>query len=276
MIVFTAPFVLSEASAGRPLTHARIGWQTHIRDRALGAAAVTVSSEDPDGPRDAPLRPDTAEYWQPSALPATWQVDLGASLDFDYVGLARHSIGSSACSLLVETSPDALVWTTFAAALAPADDAPILLLDASRSARHVRLTLSGAGAIPKLAVVYVGQILAMYRPVYAGQVPVPIGRQTSLTQMLTRGGQFLGQSYRRLGVKGTAGPFKNLDPAWVRESFEPFAKNARKYPYFYAWRPQTYPLEVGFVWTDKDIAAKNSGKRELMDVAWPYQGVGNE
>src|SRR4051812_32059239 len=89
MIVYPAALVLS---AVMPLNNARIGYQTYTKDKT--ATSVVVSSESATGARDNPLRNDTVEYWEPTALPATWQFDFGSLSPIDYVGIAGHNIGS--------------------------------------------------------------------------------------------------------------------------------------------------------------------------------------
>jgi hypothetical protein len=86
MIIYPPALVLSVST---PLTKPRIGWQTHTRTAVIGD--ITVSTEAADGPRDAPLRPDTFEYWLPTAMPATWTINLGAT---EGCGLRRDSIPS--------------------------------------------------------------------------------------------------------------------------------------------------------------------------------------
>lgn len=476
MISYPSSFALA---ATVPLRNPRFCWQTYTFD--LSASNVVVSSEVAGGPRDAPLRPDTAAYWQPSALPATWVLDLGALSDVDYVGIAGHTIGSTASSVgvyLGETSDfaarvtlpgvagnyasspdsvantitgdieirmklslpswtpglnislvdksngsfnyrlimtaanvlrldvevggsllipactvatgfaagstnwikatrsaatgntnfysssDGITWNQMGAAnvastagniqtftfplsigsgvgmlsgvvyyadirnaigatvpvatfdpsagvtdgtsfvsgtgetwtinrsggtparlinprfggadVAPVDDSPIVFLDAQRSARYLQVSLAGAGAtMPKIAVVYVGKALAMTQEVEpSGFTPVNMARQTVLKRSMSRGGQFLGQGYRRNGVAGQVA-FKYLDPEWYRAYFEPFAKSARRYPYFYIWWPEHYPTEVAYVWSDKDIVGKYQGQREWMQVGFNMQGIGN-
>lgn len=280
MIVFPSGFVLSEVAAGRPLTHPRIGYQTYTFD--LDASDVTVSSEAADGPKDAPLRPDTGEAWQPTSLPATWLLDLGTSRDLDYIGVAGHNIGSCAALILIETStgsfagsPPAQVWDQFSEDVAPADDAPILFLDDSRIARYIRITISGSGDIPRLAVVYIGEVLAMQRPIYAGHAPITLSRDTVLHQSLSSGGQFLGQGYRRNGVAGAAS-FRHLTSDWYRANFDPFVKAARRFPFFWGWRPATFPLEVGYVWSPADIRPSNMGIQDFMMVSFDMVGIGHE
>lgn len=280
MVVFSNGFLLAAAATAFPLTHARIGYQNWLRD--LLAASVTVSSEDDEGPKDSPLRPDTAEFWQPTSLPATWTVDLGTSRDVDYVGIAGHTLGSSGCAVKVETSdrsvagsPSAQVWTTFALEISPGDDAPLLFLDDSIIARDVRLTITGGSTMPQIGVVYAGEVLAMQRPIYGGHSPMTLSRETILTRNLSRGGQFLGQSFRRHGMSGSAS-WRHLEPDWYRDNFDPFVKAARQYPFFFAWRPADYPLEVAYAWVLDDIRPSNMGLRGFMQVGINMHGIGHE
>ncbi len=476
MIVYPAAFV---ASAVHPLTHARIAWHDLARELALDGNDVTVSSETVAGPRDAPLRPDTAEFWQAAGLPATWDLDLGSLQSIDYVGLAGHTIGSSgatvSCKVSTDgdfaahallpgttsnyvktpdaaalditgdidlraraaliakrqatgqvswefrvdattgnlsfawsadgtavsvmtsdaavgasdgtalwvrvtfdvddgagnksarfyTSTDGVTWnqigttqttagttslfsstselslgaieagataplngklyyaevrsgiggsvvaefdpendathgaTSFvsgggetwtvnqsgspAAAIVhhrlggevmPGDDAPILFLDTARSAQYVRIGLTGS-TVPRIAVIRAGVALAMTRPIYAGVTPILFQRRTVKKASVSRGGQFLGQSIRRHGITGSVS-FRHLQAAWMRTTFDQFVRSARSYPYFIAWRPQTFPNEVGYVWTEDDIRPDNMGTRDLMQVSWSYEGIGHD
>ncbi len=272
MIVFSSAFVLSQAAAGQPLTHPRIGYQSWLED--LLDEDITASSVTDEGPKDMPLRPDTHNYWRPAALPATWVADLGETRDVDYVGVVG-TIGSSRASLLVETSIDDGVWVALGAEVQPQDDAPILFLDTSRQARKVRLTVQGVGAVPRIASVYAGEILAMPRPIYGGHSPLTLSRDTVLEGTLSRGGQFLGQDFRRHGVSG-AFDFRHLTAAFYRASFEPFVKAIRNRPYFIGWRPATFPLEVAYVWTLEDIRPQNMGLRDFLAVSVPARGIGHE
>lgn len=484
---------------GRSLKNALIGYQTYTFD--LTAAAVTADDTD-DGPKDAPLRPDTAEFWETPSLPATWVLDLGQARTIDYVALAGHTLGSNGCTIQIDASDDDLdayvrlpgdtsnyistphssaiasamlfdfeieiwaaaddwspaatqtlasklgseagadqswhlslrsdgalrfrtsvdgtngtnnhstipvsadpgeklgilvtydssggspsdaqitfytatdqdnpdwvqlgapvsysgggslfantlpielgsrnsgavpfagkiykfvlrgsigaptdtvhfdaadgatgattvqhgspgeTWTInrlgspaaqlinnetanlFSDSHAPADDSPIVFLDAPVSARYVRLRVTGSGStMPRVAVIYVGAALAMERAIRGGgHAPITLSRQSVLHRSLSRGGQFLGQGFRRNGLAGAVA-FQNLSQDWVREDFEPFVEHARSLPYFFAWRPQTHPDEVAFVWTGEDIVPNYQGLSSLMQVSWNMQGIGSE
>lgn len=275
MIVFglTAADDIATAT-GRPLTHARILWQN--RARGLTAASVDASSETAEGPRDAPLRPETWEFWEPVALPATWQVDLGADYEIDAIGIAAHTLGTSLVRIAVSAGLSEDIDTDdhlplFAEPIAPADDEPLLLLDVPRSARFVRLTLTEEtteAVPPRIAVFSAGVALAMERAIYGGHPPITLQRETVLHQALSRGGQFLGQGFRRHGLV-TSVAFSNLSAAWVRSELDPFIESARSEPYFFAWRPASFPDEVAFAWTREDIRPVNMDRRGArMSVSW--------
>lgn len=486
MIIYPQALVLSEQEEGRPLTYPRIGYQTWTRESGV---TVSASSEIAGGPRDAPLRPDTAEYWEPESLPATWTVDLGSARDIDYVGIAGHTLGSNGAALEVRLSEDTdfdshvslpgeagdyastpdsadisitgdldlrvkqaatdytpaaeevllgkwnttgnqrsyrlsiltsgvlrLAWSAdgaaeitkdstaatalsdatkkwlratldvdngaagndvkfwmsddgvawsqlgstvttggttsvfdgtaalelsghsggtalhyagkiyyaevrngiggavaaafdpdqgengdtsfqaetgetwtinqdgvlhadlvvrrFAFELQPDDDAPLVFLDTMRTARHMQLTVSGP-TVPQIAVVYVGELLAMPRRVAGGYQPITLSRETMLTRALSRGGQFLGQSFRRMGVVGSAA-FQHLDEDWYRANFDPFVKSARRFPFFFMWNPEQFPGEVVYGWCEQDIRPAYMNVVNQIEVNFPIVGIGNE
>lgn len=274
MIVASRPLILSPADSTVSLTHSRILWENRARFDVVDASNVTVSSETDEGPRDAPLTPDTATYWQGSSLPATWLVDLGQSYPINCVGLV-HTLGSSRAAVVPELSPDASVWTEIADDMMPANDAPLMLLGATQNARYLRLTFSGStGSVPPaISVVYVGLALAMEKPLSGGYPPIDTSRETVLNRELSIGGQFLGQDFQRKGVTGSV-TYRRLTRAWVRESFDPFVLSARRYPYFFAANPEDFPEEVAYVWAHKDIRPVYMGQLTDQEVSWEHSGIG--
>jgi hypothetical protein len=248
-----------------------IGYQSWVMDREDDD--ISVSSELSTGPKDAILRPDTFEHWQGDALPATLTIDLGQARSVDYVGIAGHTIGTDDASVLVEYSSDDINYTTFADSASPAGNTPLLFLDEEISRRYWRITLTGSGDVPKIAVIYIGQVLVMLRKIYGGHSPAVLSRDTLLYNNMSDGGQFLGQYVRRRGVNGAVN-LTNLPASWYRENFDPFVKAARENPFFFAWRPIDWPDEIAFGWTDKNIQPVNMGIRDLMQVKFDFHGIG--
>lgn len=272
MIVYPNAFILSLAT-GFPLKNPRIGWQTF--GSALDYTAVSVSSESEDGPRDMPLRPDTAAYWKPVSLPATWQLEFGITRNIDYVGIAGHTLFSGLCTVKVETQLGTADWTLFALQVIPVDDAPLMFLDTLRSVDRMRITITGGLIIPVISSIYVGKVLEVQRSIRGVSTPMNMDRETALHRTLSRGGQFLGQDFRKLGVSGTV-MFEALTDAWVRAYYEDFAKAARKTPFFFAWRPSDHPLDVAYIWAMEDITSPYTGVTNLRTSKFKARGIGNE
>lgn len=268
MIVYPAGLL---TSASPSLVYPRIGWHKWSDELLLIGNSVAVSNEASFFPKDAPLRPDTAESWAPVTMPASWQLDLGANRTVEYIGIAAHTLGESVTTVLAETSTDQTTWTTFGVSHLPTTNFPILFLDASRSTRYVRLSFTG-GIVPKIAVINIGKILAVpYFLSAGGFTPMSLSRVTELTQTLSRSGQLLGQRYKRKGLMGSA-TFQYMDPDWYRTNFDPFVDYARSKPFFFAWYPSKYTNECSYVWCPADIKPSYMGLRDLMKVQLDMQG----
>ena len=281
MIVIPSGLSSAEELAGRSLALTRIAYDNALRD--IAPTSITASGETADGPGDAPTSPDTHTFWEPDALDATWVARFTAQ-EFGHFSVAAHTLGSSGCTVTVETSdgtfigsPDtdaAEVWTQWSDAFSPEDDAPIMFIDSPRSSiSGVRVTISGGSTIPRIGVFSCGDLLTMQTKIRgAGWTPPTMARSTVLKHALSRGGQFLGQEIRRTGVTFTVS-FEHLDSDWVRETFNPFAEAARQYPFFLAWRPLEYPDEVAYAWSiSGDIRPQYMGILDLMQVNWEMAG----
>src|SRR5262245_32587496 len=104
MIVVTNAYLLAQAAATPSLVNPRILWDSKLFD--ILPSAVSASSETASGPKDAPTRPNTDEYWEPAALPATIVFDLGQAWTIQAVGLGAHNFGSCGTAVKVEVGTD--------------------------------------------------------------------------------------------------------------------------------------------------------------------------
>lgn len=245
------------------LTYARIGYENLTYGKTPTASSSAVGF-----PAIAATYPTTFEYWMPTAVPATWTVDLGTSLPIDCVGLVGDFNGGV---VSVQSSPDNSTWTTQVSATIT--KRITMFMFAQISARYWRLSISGQ--IPSVAVVYVGKALAMQRKIYQGHTPLTLSRETELSNNISDGGQYLGRSIIRKGAQ-TSATWSHLTADWYRSNFDPFVKSARTAPFFISWRPSQYPDELGFVWTDGDISPQNTGPRNFMSVGVNFRGLINE
>lgn len=276
MIIVPQAYILSAAATPTPATHPRILWRNRLAD--LLASAVTVSSETASGPRDAPTRPNTDEYWEPETLPAWIVFDMGQPYTINGVGLV-HNFGTCRTAVKVEigTDPGFSADATFGEELMPDDDSALMFVDDDSVGRYLRIGLTGS-IVPKLAVAYAGDVLAMEKAVSGPYKPISMARVTMGSSRKSRGGQFLGQGMRSHGLESEIS-FKNLSGAWVRANFNAFSKHARSLPYFLAWNPAELPREAAYCWQEdgkEDIVPIHNGNGLDMDVSWPVVGHGHE
>lgn len=80
---------------------------------------------------------------------------------------------------------------------------------------------------------------------------------------MSESGNFLGRIVVGQSLE-TALSLQNITPSWYRSNMEPFVTAAREAPFFFAWRPGSYPRELGYAWLAKDrqsAAERDDGGR---------------
>lgn len=269
MIVYASGFPAAESAAGRSLLLPRIIYNNWIKD--LTAAAITASGETTTGPKDSPLRPETHEFWLPPSLTATWQVELGATRSVSAIGIASHTLGSKAATVLAETQLGAAAFSTFAASHSPTSDAEIVFMDAPRNIDRVRFTITGTGGVPQIAVVSIADTLIMEKPLQIGYKPAYMNLTSVRQSNVSRGGHYLGQDSYRKGVESNLS-FMFLSETFVRNSFMPFARATRNYSYFFCGRPDSDLNDVTYCWHEKDLDPSYHMSLYLR-VAWTIFGL---
>ena len=119
---------------------------------------------------------------------------------------------------------------------------------------------------------YLGEVLEMQRPFYAGHSPGKLSRQTTLQPNRSVKGEWLGRSIVREGF-GTSFQWRHLKSEWYRANFDPFVASARLYPFFISWNPQDHPDEVLYAWTNQDISPSNMGVINFMQVSMDVEAL---
>lgn len=244
-----------------PLRNSRIGYDTITFDKT-----PIASSTEEGFSVLAPTYPTTYEYWKPVSTPATWGVDNVVEAKCDFAGIVGDIEG---ITIQVQSSEDNVNFLTHVEGVATKK--VVMFLFAAFGARFWRIRFVNGN--PKVSVVYIGKALPMQRSIYVGHTPITLSRRTTYNNTLSEDGQFLGRSIIRGGVQ-TVASFQNLKSDWYRANFDPFVKAAREYPFFFAWRPDSAPKEVGFVWTNEDIVPQNTGPRDFMSVSFNMTGIG--
>lgn len=264
MIFITTPSTV-ESQQG-PLKHARIGYHNP-------SGTIVASTEATDFPAAAANNDDTFEFWKPTAVPATWRKDFGAAIDVNYCGIAAHNLAKVGASLQVQYSTNDSTWNNASDVHTPTDDSDILCLFPFQNARYWRVNITTA--IPTIAHIRFGSVLTMQRGLYRGHSPITLSRETVIRPAISEGGQWLGRSILRGGFIGSA-EWRNLTATWYRANFDPFVKEARSHPFFFAWRPYEFLSEIAYVWVNDDITPVNAGPRDFMSVGFQMRGTGGQ
>jgi hypothetical protein len=224
----------------------------------------------------------TAEKWKATTTGVQYvTVHLGTPGQADYIGIAAHNFGTAGVAVQLQTSTDGAVWTDLGDDFLPGDDSPIMARFDVTTASWWRLKLTPTSAAPEMAILYLGKLLVLQRNLYVGHTPMTYSYGGTISTGISESGQFLGAILRRQNPSTDVAQ-KNLTPSWFRTYLAPFFKKCsgvdtdrHRTPFFFAWRPTDYPVEVAFGWFPEGGAPSVSNARPngMMDAAFPIQGI---
>lgn len=243
------------------------------------AANVSATSAASGSPVSNLALKSTILRWQAAAAsPAVDQYltfDLQTNELVDYIAIARHNLFTAQCAISVEildTSVSPQVWTEVVSPSIPSSDGPLLFRFTPQGIEQIRLRIQPGSTEPYIAVVYSGVLLVLQRRIYVDHTPINMNEQQSIANHRSISGDFLGRvilSERN----ATQIVMSNLTPAWYRTYMEPFRVFAKQSPFFFAWRPSSYPSEIGFVWTTQDPQPANELPNGMMQISFDVEGV---
>jgi len=248
----------------QPATHARIA---HVGNWFAGGT-ITASTTDSDYFTNAPDSSQTYQKWKPTAMPATWETDLGAAQDVDYCCIAAHNFGTAGTTLAVQYWTGA-IWQPVVPATLITDNTSIMCVFSSVNAQRWRILLTGS-TNPTVGVVRFGAALQMPRPIYGGHAPIDFNRNTVNETSESETGEFLGFSVLRVSLSGSF-EWKHLEADWIRTNWGPAQAAFETDAVFIAWRPETHG-EVGYGIITDNGAPTNMGIRDLMQVSLSMKG----
>jgi len=256
------------------LDHPIIGW-----DNIVSTSNVSATTSDSMFPVSNVANPATHLYWQVGGAfsPAIYEyvTIVPPSADpVDYVAIARHNLGSLGIPVEIgyfnTASPP--VWTTLVAESTLGSDSPALFRFTAQSLNSLSIRLGPTSLLAKIAVVYAGKLLVLPRKIYQGLVPINYGRVAKVTSGRSEAGQFLGRIVTQEFVKDSV-PLSLIDPAYFRAHIADFLVDSKERPFFIAWRPQTYPAEVGYCHMTNDPAPINDPPHGLVAMTLEMTGI---
>lgn len=137
--------------------------------------------------------------------------------------------------------------------------------------RKIRFAITAATSMDIRQLV-VGQVMTAEQGQFATmQYPTLLGG-LKITNTIATNGSVIGRDIKRVERTGML-QLEYLTPSWVRNTWEPFAYHAARYPFIYQPDPTNYPNEVGFTSADQIVPAKNMGKGSFMAIDWKLKHV---
>lgn len=267
MLVLSSAVVLQAAAAAQP-DLPLVGWHNVVTPQTIVATKALSGSN----PASLLGTPNTFEQWWSDSTEEQYLTITTNEVDpIDYIGVAKHNFSSAEIPVSIEGFIDD-EWVEIVEEVILADDSPVIFRFAAQSLSQVRIRLQEGSVEPRAAVVYCGRLLPLQRRIYVGHTPLPHGRRFSISNGMSESGQFLG-SIITGEWRATTVPLSLLDPDWYRANLDPLLSTGHGRPFFFAWRPDSYPREVGYGWLTEDPAPVPASPSNLISVDLKITGV---
>jgi len=233
----------------------------------LNVNNVTATSSLATNPITNVANPATAYTWE-AASASTQTITINtAGQEVDYIGIARHNLNQIGLTVSVKYNGITIVPAT-----SISDVQALLFLQNIAIPDTVEIIISGATVAPQIGVIYIGKSLRLERNIYVGHTPITYGRNRTSINGVSENGQYLGEIVVR-EVNMTQVSLQNLTPIWYRTMLDPFFDLKPRPPCFWAWRPETYPNEVGFAWIEGNPTMSNQRSNGMVSANWNFKGT---
>jgi hypothetical protein len=267
-IVISQDLVLSPSTVD--LNAPVIGWRNLVT-----ASNVAADSQAVDSPAANVANPSTYLKWK--SLSSALQyltVTFTAPSAVSYLAIAGDNFGTAKIAASVEGAATIGNWQPLGAEQMPADDQPMIwrFAETTLTAIRLRMAPSVLGIPPQVAVMYAGKLLQLERRIYVGHRVITFNRRASIVTGLSEEANFLGRLV--LGeTNESVLDIKNATPSFYRTDIEPWLRDATRQPFFFAWRPFSYPSEVGFCWLTADAQMTNQRSNGMVQVSASLRGI---
>lgn len=236
---------------------------------------ISSTTENTDYPVTNLANPSTTSIWKSTSTSTDEYVTVVIdSVDqIDYVGVAAHNFGSAVVTVSVEVqATDGGSWVEVNAEAVPGDDRAIIFRFTPQSVYAVRLRMQPTGTEPQAAVMYVGKLLLLQRNIYVGHTPITYGRNNKIVTGFSENGNFIGRVVLHEKLE-TSVSMQNITPSWYRTNMDPFIIASKEDPFFFSWRPDTYPLETAYGVITGNPKPVNQLGNGMMQIDFNVTGV---
>lgn len=275
MIVIQQSFVLAPGAV--PLNTPIFGWNSLVT-----AANVSASSVDAAFPASNLANPSTALRWQaaligsPLAIPPS-DIFITAAINsiepVDYAAIAVHNLGSGGNIVSVEgDTGGSPTWNELVGEQILPNDEPVIFRFSPQSLSSLRLRIQPGSELPFIAVLYVGKLLVMERGTHGDHVPINLGRTSKTMNAKSESGHFLGRIVLNES-RATSIPFQRVTDTFYRNEMDEFIVASKEDPFFFAWKPQEFPQDVGYCCMTNDPQPSKHFETGTVSISLSMNGV---
>ena len=237
-------------------------WRSYVTPSLIEAGLVntpTTDPTDPDFPEANMAGATTETRWQVETAflmdDLFVRIDLDGLREVDSLGIAQHNLGTNqrivqVFGATVEDSNGDPIYFEIVEQHIFANDEPLLFEFVGANYISLKLVLTSAYQDTEptyISVVYAGKLLRCERGTHTDHVPINDGRKTQNAINMSESGRFLGKIVLASKVETTFG-LKFLRSTWFRDEMRPFLLAAETTPFFFAWKPQEFPNDIGYCW----------------------------
>lgn len=261
---------LTGAEAGLTLDHPIVGW-----DSIVTVDNIVATTEADGYPASNLANPATHRPWIAAAAGAEeLTIATNSADDIDFVAIARHNLNSAGIAIGVgyydEGSPP--TWVELTADVVPGNDGPMLFRFTPQPLSEIVIRLSAGSEPAQIAVAYAGKLLVLPRKLYQGMTPIPYGRNSKATNGRAESGNYLGRIVTQEFVQNKV-PLSLIDPAYYRDHIDAFINASNETPFFFGWRPQSYPDEIGYCFMMNNPVPVNESPHGLIAMSLEMTGI---
>jgi hypothetical protein len=247
-LIVTPALVLSSPEQFSEATTPVLGWQNFV---TVNGTAADYEAD--FFPATNMANPSTNLGWKSTSTAVQYVTfALNEEEAIDYVGIARHNLGTSGVVVEIEIQLfDESEWSNMVEGFVVNNDAPILIRFLNVAGHALRLKLTPLTTPPEIAVVHIGRMLVMPMGIPVGHTPLIDGRTTRTASGNSEAGDYLGSIILSQKLS-TSVSFQYLEDDWYRENLRPLVKEGRGTPFFYSGFPDSHPEEAGYAWLTTD------------------------
>ena len=237
-------------------------------------ATVTASTEATGYAKENAYDGFGYDWWKPTATGDSWlKVAFAAAKDADYMAIWGHDLSDHSSSIKPQYSSDDISWSDADTVVSPSDNNTLYFDFTSVSAKYWRVLVNSAATLPAIAGVQIGESLTFEKNAEIGFAPSTIAPVITTKTALSETGVFIGGRKLSEGIKGNIN-LTNVDPVWVRSTWEPFIDYAQTpAPFVFAWDETNYSSEIVLAWVKDKIPSPSYQTPLLMTLSLSFEGT---